>query len=81
MKRILRVLRVLLILGGIALGLYVGLWVCFIGGIVQLINEIKSPEAVVTMNIVLAVAKILISGLSGWVYALVLIVPGWLCYH
>ena len=72
-----RLLGALMILGGIAFGFYVGLWVCFIGGIVQLINEIKSPEAVVAINIALGVAKIVFAGLAGWVSALVLIVPGW----
>ena len=67
---------VLMILGGIVLGFYVGLLVCFIGGIVQLINEIKSPEAVVAVDIAWGVAKIVFAGLFGWLAGLLLIIPG-----
>ena len=71
-----QIIGVLMILGGVALGLYVGLWVCFIGGIVQIINEVKSPQAVVAMNIAWGIAKIVFAALSGWLSALLLIVPG-----
>ena len=72
-----RIIGAVMILAGIALGFYIGFWVCFIGGIVQLINEIKSPEAVVAMNIALGIVKIVFAGVAGWVSALVLIIPGW----
>ena len=71
-----QIVGILIILGGIVLGLYVGLWVCFIGGIVQLINEIKSPEAVVAINIAWGIAKIVFAGLFGWLAGLLLIIPG-----
>ena len=71
-----QIVGISIILGGIVLGLYVGLWVCFIGGIVQLINEIKSPEAVVAMNIAWGIAKIVFAGLFGWLAGLLFIIPG-----
>ena len=71
-----QIIGVLMIMGGIVLGFYVGFWVCFIGGIVQLINEIKSPEAVVAMNIAWSIVKIVFAVLFGWLSALLLIVPG-----
>ncbi len=71
-----QIVGVLMILGGIAFGLYVGLWVCFIGGIVQFINEIKSPEAVVAMNIAWSITRIVFAGLFGWLAGLLFILPG-----
>tara|TARA_R110000824_G_scaffold526_4_gene3342 strand:+ start:4640 stop:4885 length:246 start_codon:yes stop_codon:yes gene_type:complete len=64
-----------LILGGIAAGLYVGLWWAFIGGIVNVIEAIRSEE-LVAMDVAIGVCKIVFAGIIGWVSAAVLIVPG-----
>jgi len=66
----------IMIFAGIILGLYVSIWVCFIGGIVQVINIIKSPEAVEALAIALAIARIVLAGLGFWISALILVIPG-----
>lgn len=58
------VFGVLLMLGGIALGLWLGLWVCFVGGIVQIIEQIKAPE-VQALTVAWAIVKIVFAGLVG----------------
>lgn len=55
----------LLILVGIALGLYVGLWLCFIGGIVQVVEAIKA-EPVSAWGIAWGVLRIVLAGPVGW---------------
>jgi uncharacterized membrane protein len=64
----------LLILAGIALGLYVGIWLCFIGGIVDVINAIKTTP-VPALQVAVGVAKVIFSGflgqLSFWLSAVV----------
>ena len=66
----------LLILAGICLGLYVGVWVCLIGGIIDIINELKAPRAVETLTIAWGIVKIMFASLFGWLSAIVLIIPG-----
>jgi len=70
---------ILMILGGIVLGLYVGVWLCFIGGIVGVINQIVAAvngSEVVAMTIAVSVAKIVFAALAGWLSAIILIIPG-----
>lgn len=57
-------LSVALIVAGIVGGIYVGFWLCFIGGIVQIINEVKSADTN-AMVVALGVAKIVFAGLAG----------------
>lgn len=63
------------IIAGIALGLYLGVWVMFIGGIVDIIDQIKSPE-LSAMAVAWGVVKIVFAGFIGWLVALILILPG-----
>lgn len=72
-----RILGILLILSGIALGLYVGVWLCFVGGIVDLVEVVKyaNYEA---LKIGWGVAKIMFAGLFGGLSAYFLIIPGWI---
>lgn len=65
-----------LITVGIILGLYIGLWLCFIGGIVQIINEIKSPDAVDAVKVGIGVGRIIFAGAVGWLVAISGILPG-----
>jgi len=63
------VVGIVLILGGIALGLYLGLWVCFIGGIIQIVEQVKligsSPETIQGAAIVWGVVKIFFASVVG----------------
>ena len=70
------VFGILMIVGGIALAIYLGIWVCFIGGIVEIINEIRSSQPVVAMNIAWGILRIVISGAVGWGSAILLVIPG-----
>lgn len=65
-----------LILSGIALGVYLGGWVMFIGGIVQIINEGKSVGDVSGFSILAGILKIVFAAAVGWISALVLVFPG-----
>ena len=66
----------LMCVGGLILGLYVGLWVCFIGGIVDVIGEIRADH-LVAMNVAIGIAKVLLASFFGWVSAMVLALPGY----
>ncbi len=67
---------IILVVSGIVLGLYIGIWVCFIGGIVQIINEIKSPDAVNAINVAIGIGRIIFAGIIGWVVTILGILPG-----
>lgn len=71
-----QMLGFLLIVAGIVLGVYVGVWVCFIGGIVGIIEAISAPE-LVAMTVALNVAKIFLAGVSGFLSAILLMIPGY----
>lgn len=65
----------LLILCGLAAGLYLGLWWAFIGGIVQIIEQVRAPE-LSAMAVAIGVAKIVCAGGIGSICAFFGIVPG-----
>ena len=69
------VIGLLMILVGIVLGFYVGLWVCFIGGIVGVIEEIKADE-LSALRVAVSVAKIMFAGFFGWLSGVILVLPG-----
>lgn len=57
---------IIFIFGGISLGIYVGLWLCFVGGIVQIIEAAKC-NPVYSTGIAFGVFKILFASFLGWV--------------
>jgi len=59
-------LGLLLVIGGIILGLWLGVYIMFIGGIVQLINAVKATP-VEAMGIAIGITRIIFAGLVGWV--------------
>lgn len=69
------VIGLLMIVGGIALGLYAGLWWAFVGGIIQIISAVQASP-IPPADIAWGVVKIVFAGLIGGVSALVLVVPG-----
>lgn len=70
------IIGVVMIVIGAILGLYVGVWLCFIGGIVDVITEVRA-EHLSAVGIAIGIAKVLFSGLAGWLSACLLIVPGY----
>ncbi len=66
----------ILIIAGIILGIYVGLYLCFIGGIIGLIEAVRAPELLAS-KVAWSIAKIVFASFLGWLSAFVLIFPGW----
>lgn len=66
---------------GIIFGIYVGVWVCFIGGIIDLVNvyntAIKIHQTVEPMTIAIGIIKILFASFCGTMSAIICIIPGW----
>lgn len=64
-----------LMAAGVVLGLYAGIWWAFIGGIVQVIGEIRA-EHLDAMNVAMGVARVVFTGLIGYLSAAILFLPG-----
>jgi hypothetical protein len=69
------VIGVAMIVAGIALGLYAGIWWAFVGGIMDVITEVRAVKASVS-NVALGVAKVMFAGAIGSFSALWLCIPG-----
>jgi hypothetical protein len=65
-----------LIVLGVIVGLYVGFWICLIGGIVQVIEAVRAKD-LIAFEVVVGVARIFFAGLAGYVSALLFIIPGY----
>jgi len=68
-------LGLLLVVLGIALGFYVGVWLCLIGGIVQFVEAVKMTP-VDAWGIAFGIARFFLASVCGAVSAMVLIIPG-----
>ena len=66
---------VLLIIAGVLLGLYVGLYLCFYSGILQIINGFQA-NPISGNEIAMGVVKMMCFALTGAISAFVLISPG-----
>jgi hypothetical protein len=53
------------IIGGVCLGLYLGLWVLFIGGIVQIV-EAAQADPVSGVGIAFGIVRIAFASFVGW---------------
>lgn len=62
-----KAVALIIILAGVALGVYAGLWLFFIGGIVDAVQAIKSPLLDVT-GLSVGILKVIFSGV---VYAMI----------
>lgn len=69
------VIGFLLILCGMAVGLYVGVWLCLVGGIIDIVEQIRADEMCST-DLAIGVVKIICANLVGGISSLVLIYPG-----
>lgn len=69
-----QLIGVSLILIGVAAGLYTSLWWAFIGGIVQIIEQIKA-ETIDALTIAIAITKIFFAGPIGYLTALIFTSP------
>jgi ABC-type xylose transport system permease subunit len=67
----------LIILVGLFTGLYVGIWWGFIGGIVKVIEVLKSTE-LVSMDLALGIARIVFASTLGTIAGYLVALPGFL---
>ncbi|GCD11705.1 hypothetical protein [Clostridium tagluense] len=65
----------LLIVGGILLGIYVGVVVMFIGGIVQIIDAVKATP-MIPMDIAIGIAKIVLCELGAIIAGVFILMGG-----
>lgn len=64
-----------LIIVGIVLGLYAGLWWAFVGGIIDMIQGLTASP-IDAQTVAWGVVRILFSGFIGWMSALICLIPG-----
>jgi hypothetical protein len=70
---------IILIVLGLALGLYVGFYVCLFGGIVTVIEQVAlvvNGGSVVASELAFGLVKIFGAGVAGAISALVFLIPG-----
>lgn len=72
---------IILIIVGVLCGLFVGIWLCLIGGIVQIIKQIQNPEGVEAIKVAIGIARIVCTGFAGWLSASIFILPGVALIH
>jgi len=72
-------LAVAIVLASVALGLYVGAWFCFIGGIVQVVEAAKMAP-VSAMGIAIGLLRVVAAGVCGMVTFWVVAFLGWGLY-
>lgn len=70
-----KVLGVVLCVLGAALGLFLGVWVMLIGGVVQAIEGVKATP-VESLDVALGVFRVIFAGAVGWLSAIIFILPG-----
>lgn len=64
----------LLVIAGLVLGVYVGIFVMFIGGIVQLVQSIT--PTVIASGIAIGIAKVMLASFVGYICGACLVLPG-----
>lgn len=69
------IIGLLLMLSGIIIGLYVGLWWAFIGGIIQIIEQIRAENLDVTI-VAWGIVKVFFAGTLGWFTGVLFFVAG-----
>ncbi len=71
------VLGVLMCLAGVALGLYVGIWLCLVGGFVSIIDGARAAGQADAGMIAWGIIRVLFASALGTISAYVLIIPGY----
>jgi hypothetical protein len=74
--RYLDILGAILIVGGVVIGIYVGIWWAFVGGIMDVIHAVRAPE-LAGLAVAWGVLKICFAGLFGWVAAIPFMTAGY----
>ena len=63
------VIGIIIIVAGVALGIYFGLWVMFIGGIMAIAHGIDAHEVTATL-IAINIVKIMLASIVGYAFIL-----------
>ena len=66
---------IVLIIVGILVGLYAGMWWAFIGGIIQIVEAIRA-DMLIPFDIAFGIARVCFSGFISWMCAIIFIIPG-----
>lgn len=66
------VLGILTLIVAIPTGLYVALWVCLVGGIVEIVEALKATP-VNSMGIAVGILRVMLTGISGWLSVFLLL--------
>ena len=69
------VLGIGLMVGGVILGLYVGIWVCFVGGMVDVIEQVRA-ENLEAISLAWGIARVFLAGFFGGLSAIIPIAIG-----
>jgi len=64
LKALFAIVGILLFIGGICAGIYVGFWLMFVGGIMDIVNTIKAPVTEAS-QIGWGVLKMMFAGFTG----------------
>lgn len=67
---------IILMVAGVALAVYAGLWWAFIGGIIQAVEAVKATP-IDAMDLALGIARIVFAGFIGVMTAVVAVFPGY----
>ena len=70
------IIGMLLVLGGVVFGVWAGVWWALIGGIIDVINQVRA-EHLDAIAVAIGVAKIMFAGAIGYAAMFLLAVPGW----
>lgn len=70
-----KILGVLMVVAGIALGLYVGGYLMFICGIIQVVEAVRA-ESLDGVGLAWGIARVMLCGLAGHASAMLLGFPG-----
>ena len=66
-----RFIGITMVIFGLCLGVYVGLWKCFIMGIVGIIDALRTPESMTSLQVAISIVKVMFAGAFGWVAGLI----------
>ena len=64
MKSLLAIVGVIIVIASVVFGVYVGVWWAFIGGIVEIIDQVKAPVTD-SYEVAVAIAKVMFAGVLG----------------
>jgi len=70
-----KIVGALMIALGVVVGLYLGIWWMFIGGIVQIIEQVRAVD-MSAGAVAIGVARVFFAGFVGYASAALLIIPG-----